>query len=330
MANEEHLKILKQGQKTWNKWREDYPNIKPDLYRAGLWDKDYSYINFSNTILRYAQLQRSKLIYSNCYRADLRGASLTEVNLNHANLNFADLSNSNLVFASLISANLNNANLTGSCIYGISAWDVQLHKSKQFNLIITKEGMQNAITVDNLEIAQFVYLLLFNEKLRDILSTISNKAVLIIGRFTPERLAILHSIRNELRKNDYVPILFDFEKPNSRDFTETIITLAGLSKFIIADISQPKSSPLECQITIPNFMIPFIPIIQEGETPFSMFVDLSNKYDWVLETMCYKNEEELVGNLKDGLIKRAEIKYEELRLRKLKCTQPPISINKIT
>jgi len=85
-------------------------------------------------------------------------------------------------------------------------------------------------------VAQFVYLLLHNEKIRDVINTVANKAVLILGRFTPERKAILNAIREELRNRDYLPILFDFDKPTNRDFTETLMTLAGLSKFIIADI----------------------------------------------------------------------------------------------
>jgi hypothetical protein len=30
-------------------------------------------------------------------------------------------------------------------------------------------------------------------------------------------------------------------------------------------------------------MVPFVPILQQGEQPFAMFVDLQNKYDWVLQ-----------------------------------------------
>jgi len=36
MANQEHLDILKQGVKTWNKWREKHPDIQPDLSEAHL------------------------------------------------------------------------------------------------------------------------------------------------------------------------------------------------------------------------------------------------------------------------------------------------------
>ena len=34
MANEEHLAILKQGVKAWNKWRRENPMIEPDLISA--------------------------------------------------------------------------------------------------------------------------------------------------------------------------------------------------------------------------------------------------------------------------------------------------------
>jgi hypothetical protein len=36
MANEEHLKILKQGVEAWNKWRKGNPASEPDLSEAKL------------------------------------------------------------------------------------------------------------------------------------------------------------------------------------------------------------------------------------------------------------------------------------------------------
>jgi hypothetical protein len=77
-------------------------------------------------------------------------------------------------------------------------------------LVITPEGEPD-ITVDNIEVAQFVYLLLYNQKIRAAIDAITSKAVLILGRFTQERKAVLDALRNELRKRDYLPILFDFD-----------------------------------------------------------------------------------------------------------------------
>ena len=45
--------------------------------------------------------------------------------------------------------------------------------------------------MDDLEIAQFIYLLLNNQKIRHVIDTITSKIVLILGRFTPERKAVL-------------------------------------------------------------------------------------------------------------------------------------------
>jgi len=79
------------------------------------------------------------------------------------------------------------------------------------------------------------------------------------------------------------------------------MTLAGMCRFIIVDITNPKSSPLELQALVPNYMIPFVPIIQEGEQPFSMFKDLVNKHhEWILDTLVYDSIDNLVLKLEIG------------------------------
>jgi hypothetical protein len=130
-------------------------------------------------------------------------------------------------------------------------------------LIITLPD-EPEVTVGNIEVAQFVYLLLRNEKIRDIIDTVGRKGVLLLGRFTEGRILVLERLREELRKRGYLPIVFNFDKPETKDFTETVRLLAGLSKFVIADITNPKSAPLEIQATVPEIMVPFRPIIEEG------------------------------------------------------------------
>ena len=158
-------------------------------------------------------------------------ANLGEANLSGANLRHLPI---------LVEADLTGADLTGCRIYGVSAWGLKVDGAKQQNLVITSPNEPD-ITVDNIEVAQFVYLLLHNEKVRDVIDTITSKAVLILGRFTDERKAVLDALREELRKRDYLPILFDFEKPRSRDTDETITLLARMARFIVADISDAKS-----------------------------------------------------------------------------------------
>ena len=142
----------------------------------------------------------------------------------------------NLFAARLVDTDLRDADLTGCFVYGVSAWGLKLEGAKQQNLIITNLAENEPeITVDNLEVAQFIYLMLNNQKIRDVIDTITSKAVLILGRFTDERKAVLDALREELRKRDYLPILFDFEKPRSRNTDETITLLARMARFVVAD-----------------------------------------------------------------------------------------------
>jgi hypothetical protein len=63
---------------------------------------------------------------------------------------------------------------------------------------------------------EFVYLLLQNEKTRDVINTITATAVLILGRFTSERKAILEAVREELRHRNYVPAYLTSTSPGAR------------------------------------------------------------------------------------------------------------------
>ena len=165
--------------------------------------------------------------------------------------------------------NFTDATLTGCHIYGISAWNVELTGATQDSLVITPED-EPQITVDNLKIAQFIYLLLNNQEIRDIINTITTKVVLILGRFTPERKAVLDALREALRRHGYLPILFDFEKPSSRNFTETVRTLAHLSRFIIADLTDPSSIHKS-----------YMPSFQHSPSPFNHFLKLQKRIQHV-------------------------------------------------
>jgi uncharacterized protein YjbI with pentapeptide repeats len=275
----------------------------------------------SRVDLRGTDFSGANLIDANLRNADLCGAKLLVANLSGANLSGADLSGvdlsgANLSGAILIETNLERATLTGCKVYGISAWELKIGDAKQNDLVITRLD-QPIITVDNLEVAQFIYLLLHNEKIRDVINTVANKAVLILGRFTPERKIVLDALRTELRNRGFLPILFDFEKPSPRDFTETIKILVGISLFVIADISNPKSSPLELQATVPDYMVPFVPIIQEGEEPFSMFRDLHIKYKkWVLAPLKYDSLDNLIRVLDKAIINPALELHNEILTEK--------------
>ena len=165
--------------------------------------------------------------------------------------------------------------------------------------------------------AQFVYLLLHNEKIRHVIDTVGKKGVLLLGRFTEGRIAVLERLRDELRQRGYLPIVFNFDKPETKDFTETVRLLAGLSKFVIADLTSPKSAPYELGAIVPQTMIPFQPIIAEGETPFAMMQDLwINHPTGSSEPIHYSSVDALIASLDEKIIQPAEARFVELVQRK--------------
>jgi len=111
MANEEHLKILRQGVEDWNQWRKENSDIRPDLRG----------VNLSG--------------------ARLSGADLSGANLMRADLSGADLSGANLSRADLFGANLSRADLSGANVEGaIAEWtvfgDVDLSVVKGLDTVI--------------------------------------------------------------------------------------------------------------------------------------------------------------------------------------------------
>jgi len=245
---------------------------------------------------------------ANLIEATLIEASLIGVNLSGANLSRADLSRAILNGATLVRTNLTDATLTQCSIHGISVWNVQLDGAKQENLVITDYG-EPAITVDNLEVAQVIYLLLNHTKLRDVFNAVTRRGVLLLGRFGGGGLEVLQAIAAKLREENYLPIIFDFERPQDRDYTETVKTLAGLARFVIVDLSGP-SVPQELSHTVPFFDIPFVPIIEKGRRSYSMFVDLF-KYPWVLRPPIeFATVEELLVRMPAEVIAPAEEKHQ--------------------
>ena len=190
--------------------------------------------------------------------------------------------------------------------------DLKLERAKQQNLVITDED-EPAITVDNIEVAQFIYLILRNQKIRDVIDTITSKTVLILGRFTDAREAVLDALREELRKRDYLPILYDFGKPRSRDTDETITLLARMAKFVIADISDAKSVLQELRAIVRDHpSVPVQPIIFARQEEPGMF-DFYWTRPSFLPAHRYATQEQLLADLGDKVIRPAELKVLELR-----------------
>lgn len=74
MTDQTSVDRLRQGVKTWNQWRWQHPEMRPDL----------SYTNLSGTDLSGADLSRAHLSYAILSSASLSGADLSETLLLHS------------------------------------------------------------------------------------------------------------------------------------------------------------------------------------------------------------------------------------------------------
>jgi Pentapeptide repeats (8 copies) len=326
MANKEHVALLKQDVAAWKMWRRENPHIRPNLRGADLPGEDLRGRDLHEADLSGTNLSRADLRGVNLSGADFRGTNLFEAKLNKANLFgallsmaqliHADLSGADLTSALLLNSNFADANLTGCRVHGVSAWGLKLGGAKQENLIITPEG-EPEIMVDDLEVAQFIYLLLNREKIRKVVDSVTRRGVLILGRFQGGGLDLLQAIAAWLRRPEnggYLPLLFDFPRPESKTYTETVRTLVGLARFVIVDLTGP-SVPQEITATIDLHEIPFVPILEKGRGEWSMFPDFLLK-DRVLDPVHFIDQNHLLKVLAKEVIAPAE-KLIEKRQRRL-------------
>jgi uncharacterized protein YjbI with pentapeptide repeats len=278
--------------------------------------------------LRGANLDNADLSY-----ADLRGATLGSCRLVRANLTLvqaqgAIFRHANLSHAILNGAALQGADLSGARVAGLSTWDVKVDATtRQKGLLLEQVGdfLEDLVDdddrgtkpvvgrVDHVEAVQLVYLLRDKVKFRTVIDALTAKVVLILGNFRSRRLTVLRAIERALAGIGYAPVVFDFEPPTDRDLVETVALLAGLSCFVIADLTEPRSTPLEAMLVVPQLRVPFATIIEEGETPFAMFRALQAKYEWVLPTWTYPTREALVRQLNRRVVQPCETLRKKLR-----------------
>lgn len=322
---------------------------RANLEGASLWMTNLARANLTKANLRDTNLRRATLVDVNASEANISRAVCWKSNFDFANLHLADfwgsdLSDSTLRCANLtetrlhattlVRANLEGADLSRAMVYGSSAWDANLSNATQRDLVITPDaGRQKwhgydrmevsgpVMTVDDLEVAQFVYMLVNNANVRRVIDVLTSKVVVLLGRFTPKRKSVLDALRETLRSHGLVPILFDFEKPSDRDFTETVATLAHLARFIIADLTDPRSVPQELQRLVPQLpSVPVQPIIQSEQAPYSMFPDFG-AYLSVLPLLRYRDAEDLCCRLAVEVIKPAQELSEAIAEKRVSYAQ---------
>lgn len=263
-------------------------------------------------VLRQASFFKADLSEADLGEADLEGANLQEAVLERTNLRAANLASANLCFATLLKTNLESAVLDNCAVYGTSLWDVNLADTRQRDLDIMP-AQQPVLSVDSLQTAQLVGMLLHHEKARYEVFSITLNTVLVIGRFPPERKPVLEAVKEALRRGDYSPLVLDFHLPGSGDKNELVKTLGRMSRFIVADLTGDRRIA-ETLDAVVHFLpsIPIQPVGQKGrEQPLGAghFI----KYRWVLPFWRFDDASDLAARVGREVITPAEQKAAEIR-----------------
>jgi len=133
MANTQHLDMLQQGGKVWNRWRETVGELEPDLSGANLKGSDLRNFDLRGVNLMEANLRDVKFHWANLHqahlrKADLRGAIFVETDMSEANLCWSDLRET-----SFRRVNLRNADLSWANVKDASLREVNLQQANLRN-----------------------------------------------------------------------------------------------------------------------------------------------------------------------------------------------------
>ena len=148
-----------------------------------------------------------------------------------------------------------------------------------------------------------------------LVSTLSERGVLIVGRFSDRRRRILEAIKAHLRHHaaGYKPVLFTFEKPKSRNLMESIAVFAGMSRFVIADLTEPKSLPAELAAIVPHSpSVPVIAIASKTTREYDLFDSLRDYRSVIKDVVRYTSEADLLRRLDTDVVEPVEARRREL------------------
>jgi hypothetical protein len=150
----------------------------------------------------------------------------------------------------------------------------------------------------------------------EIMSDLTQRRVLILGRFTENRLKILKAIQEHLNRHPkkYKGEVYTYDRPELRDLIESIAGFAALSRFVIADLTDGRSIQDELRAIVPTFpSLPVVPVI-EGDAPeYSTFSTLIRRGTVVSPTLRYRNEDDLLRKLDKQVIAKAEARLSRIK-----------------
>jgi hypothetical protein len=182
---------------------------------------------------------------------------------------------------------------------------------------------------NDLRLAQFHDVVDEHGAVAYLISASVKRVVLILGRFLPSRKRVLDRLAEALRVRGKIPVVFDFPGPEEREISDTVRFIAAMSQFIVVDLTKASSVPLELQATIPDLMVPVLPIVQSGEDVFAMFSDLQRRYAWIQPTVSYTSAAQLVRHVDAAIIDRAKVAADQIAAVRQESVRQPINVARL-
>ncbi|HEX7242720.1 MAG TPA: pentapeptide repeat-containing protein, partial [Longimicrobiaceae bacterium] len=223
----------------------------------------------------------------------------------------ADLTDAIFMGTIIRDTDLRGATLRECKLHDTVIRNVRLGDAIQQDIIIRGPGEE--ITVDDLEVAHLVDFLLHNPKVRQSIDTITLKVVLILGRFSPERKTLLDRLREEIHVRGLMPMHVECRSLGGLHHTDTVPTLAGMSRFVIADLTSPGIIPQVLEKIVPQ--LPSVPVqpILHADQELGDLLPHFQRYPWVLPPCHYDSLEQFAAALDRHVVEPAAGKAEELR-----------------
>jgi len=307
-----------------------------------------------STCLPGTSLLGTSFIHANLREADFSGAKMHEARFSAADLtqtrfDHADMKGALLNDAILDGTSFLGTRLRGAHVYGTFIRQVKIDKTTdQSDLFVDvhvvwerdrprRQRAQRAqglemiefTNVNDIQFAQFHNIVDDSGSVGKLLAATTKRVVLILGRFRPRQKRVLEALAEALRRRGKIAVIFDFPSPEDREVSDTVRFIAGMSQFIVVDMTKSSSVPLELQATIPELMVPVLPIVQTGHPIFSMFADLQRRYFWIQRPVSYDNAKQLVDYVDEAIILTAQRAADEIRERRAESVRPPISVMRV-
>ena len=143
------------------------------------------------------------------------------------------------------------------------------------------------MTVDDIEIAQFIYTIVDNQKISKMIDSMRTKTVLILSSFDDSSKITVTALKDSIRNHGLIPLLFTFQKPKHKGLMGTVRTMAELSAFVIIDESIFANQIFEISNLIPSVRVPFARIAREGSKKISMDDEAKHLYWYQRDPIYY-------------------------------------------